>query len=245
MTHQRDDHAHSGLANERPSNIGEAHDRGDELALQCHGDPHRLARLLGELPPSTKRAVLAAAHRHYGNAFVQRAVASHAPRGAVGDVTFEKTQSLHYYEGTTVVSESVSISIKAGEGPVHFAATDGALSVGGEHFHLSLKDGKAITGHLDIPGVTVGKLGSWRSKLKVHGGYVGVELGALYGLKGDGWTGNLSVSAFVGLAPVSKTPPGDPFDIPAPSLEQVIEACEVGLLAGIATAIATGAIVLA
>lgn len=163
----------------------------------------------------------------------------------VGDVTFEKTQSLHFYEGETVVSESVSLSIKAGEGPVHFAASDGALTVADEHFHLSLKDGKAITGHLSIPNVAIAKLGAWSSKLKVENGYLGIELGAAYALKGHDWTGSMSVSAFIGLKPVSKLPPEDPFSIPAPSLQHVIEACEVGLLASIAAGIATGLIVLA
>jgi len=301
MTHHSPERDRTAGTTDHATQLETAPDHAQQLAAECHGDPARLAILLAKLPAPTKRTVLIAAQRLYGNAFVQRAVSadpggpggqheshatphppkstshvtpgshlpsahgqheSHAtPRShgheshatphptqipSIGDVTFEKTQSLHYYEGTTVVSESVTLAIKAGEGPVHFAASDGALTVGDEHFHLSLKDGKAITGHLTIPGVTIGKLGSWKSKLKVQGGYLGVELGALYGLKGNGWEGSMSVSAFVGFAPTDKFPPdSDPLKIPAPSLQQVIEACELGLLAGIAVGIATGLIVLA
>lgn len=201
---------------------------------------------MATLPATTKREVLIEAQKLYGNSFVQHATKHGVAAKSAGEVSYEKTQALHFYSGGSVVSEQVTLSIKAGEGPVSFAASDGSLTVADQHFHFSLKDGKAITGGLKIPDVTVAKWGTWKSKLKVQGGYVGVELGALYALKGKGWTGTMQVSAFVGFAPTSKFPPDDdPLKIPAPTLQQVIEACELGLLAGIGVAIATGLIVLA
>jgi hypothetical protein len=51
-----------------------------ELVARCGGDPNKLARLLKTAPASQHSAIVAEAHKLYGMAFVQRAMAEQGPR---------------------------------------------------------------------------------------------------------------------------------------------------------------------
>ncbi|HEX7703051.1 MAG TPA: hypothetical protein VF403_20075, partial [Kofleriaceae bacterium] len=51
-----------------------------ELVARCGGDPNKLAQLLKTAPAAQHSAIVAEAHKLFGNAFVQRAMAEQGPR---------------------------------------------------------------------------------------------------------------------------------------------------------------------
>ena len=67
-----------------------------ELVARCGGDPSKLAQLLKTAPAAQHAAILAEAHKLFGNAFVQRAMAEQGPREeAKAPVKEDKTHEAH------------------------------------------------------------------------------------------------------------------------------------------------------
>lgn len=219
------------------------------IVAQCAGDPQKLARLLKTAPSAQRTAILAEAHKMFGNQFVQTALhdehaqeevkkpeehgehakakaqhaaqphalsaSSHGPiaemamRPADGgggpSASFSSSQSTKFTSGDVHISETVTATVKHGDGPINFDLNGGHLNIGNEHMNVDLKRADAATGKaLHVSGVsaTVAHNSTQKSSTKIEDGYVGIEYETSWTVKGHaGWSATFAMSTFVGVKP--------------------------------------------
>jgi hypothetical protein len=177
-----DTHSTSATTDAAPAHEASGHIH--ELVAHCGGDPTKLAALLKHAPPAQHQAILAEAHKLFGNQVVQRAMAEQAPAsetkapvhenrvtakapmaeaaripadgGGNPSVSYSSSQSAEWNSGDVHISETVTCSVQHGDGAVNFDLNGGQLEIGNEKMKLDLKAADAATGkQLKVSGASV------------------------------------------------------------------------------------------
>jgi hypothetical protein len=164
-----------------------------------HGE-HAAAKVAHQAQPG--------AHAHALSAGSKGPIAEMAMRPADGggsSASFSSSQSAKFSSGDVHISETVTCTVKHGEGAINFDLNGGHLNVGNDHMNLDLKRADAATGkalHVNGASVTVAHNSTQKSSTKVEDGYVGIEYETSWTVKGHhGWTATFAMSTFVGVKP--------------------------------------------
>ena len=144
--------------------------------------------------------------------------------GGGAEVSASGSGHASFPEGNVMISETVTVKLSHGEGPVTVDVSKGGFEIGNEQIGLNFRSPNAATGKsLDLTGVTVTavKHETHKSAVKIEDGYVGLDYDTTWTVKTKHWAGTISISAFIGTKP----PPPKPHGL----VHKVIHAIEHGV----------------